>query len=180
MQWHSIVGSTVPHSLAGAQWVGPRPYLGELEQPDLGVLSSILARHTSRAEDCLLGYSTIYPDVEALGEGVPLLRLPHRDFLVLEGPLSVLATDEVREGSLGELISVQGPNLIWPADRAWCVASAVDFDSTRVGGSAALRDELMAESRLETWVVEPGDLLDNEADLINDEMNREGGQFPSA
>ncbi|WP_103382316.1 hypothetical protein [Pseudonocardia dioxanivorans] len=66
----------------------------------------------------------------------PRLRLPHRDYIVFSGPLR----DAVRIGhtySWGEF-ATQSPTLFWAADRSWCVASEIDFDSTLVGGSAEL------------------------------------------
>lgn len=51
------------------------------------------------------------------------------------------------------------PNLIWPADRSWLVASEVDFDSTLVGGNAELIDTIVESPKLEAWQVEPTDSL---------------------
>jgi len=190
MQWHSIVGSMVPHSLAGAEWVGPRPYLGELEQPALGVLSTILAHHTKHADNCFFGFSTLYPEVEEAGLGYSLLSFPYREFVVLEGQLSHLESDSTTaDGQADEVAAGNGssadgdilvdvfwgraPNLMWPIDREWYVASEMDFDSTLIGGSSRLIEELMAESRLETWVMDPGDSLADDADRINQVKGQE-------
>jgi hypothetical protein len=50
-------------------------------------------------------------------------------------------------------------NLFWPADRSWCVATEVDFDSTLVGGDTALIAAILAAPELEVWEVEPSDDL---------------------
>ncbi len=68
-------------------------------------------------------------------------------------------------GVLG--FSPQSPNLFWPADHAWCVASEIDFDSTVVGGSEMLIEALLDADGLETWRVEPDDSLACDADTIN-------------
>jgi hypothetical protein len=47
------------------------------------------------------------------------------------------------------------------------VQSEVDLDSTVVGGSRALVDELLASPDLEAWEVERGDSLEAWADEIN-------------
>ena len=60
------------------------------------------------------------------------VRLPHRDYLLFAG--------SVEQGDGW----TQGPNLWWPDDRAWCVASEIDLDYTLVGGSDGLCDELIA------------------------------------
>ncbi len=44
---------------------------------------------------------------------------------------------------------INSPNLIWPADHAWFVTTNVDSEWTGVGGSAALTDDLLGDSRLE-------------------------------
>ena len=44
---------------------------------------------------------------------------------------------------------INSPNVLWPADHAWCVATDIDTTWTGVGGSAALADDLLADSRLE-------------------------------
>jgi hypothetical protein len=43
----------------------------------------------------------------------------------------------------------QTPTLWWPNDRAWCVASEVDFHSTYVAGSRPLVDRLLRDERIE-------------------------------
>lgn len=187
MQWHAIVGSPDPPQMTGSEWSGENPNIGELESEALEALCAILARHTNEAADCFFGLSTIHGGVEdALGTK-PLLRFPHREFVILTGPLS--AVDEVGFISSGSSFSFtalawtgggappepepserlwqQAPNLIWPADRAWYVASEYDFDSTLAGGSKDLIEEIMAEPQLETWVVSSEDSLSEDADKVN-------------
>jgi hypothetical protein len=61
----------------------------------------------------------------------------------------------------------EAPNLMWPADRRWFVASEVDFDSTLIGGSAALAGELSDAQGLECLAVAPSASLAADADEIN-------------
>jgi hypothetical protein len=126
-----------------------------------------------------------------------LLRLPWgRDHIVLAGPLSAVdqlandgaanpgpsrarsmsvaraptSSEEALESAF-ESMEVwerrDAPNLIWPADHSWFVASEVDFDSTLVGGSAELIKAIVESSELEAWQVEPTDSLADDADKIN-------------
>lgn len=126
-----------------------------------------------------------------------LLRLPWgRDHIVLAGPLSAVdqlandgaanpgpsrarfkfvarapsSRDEASE-SPSDLVEAwerrDAPNLIWPADRTWFVASEVDFDSTLVGGSAELIEAIVGSPDLEAWKVKPTDSLAADADKIN-------------
>jgi hypothetical protein len=79
----------------------------------------------------------------------PRLRVQGRGHLLFAGPV----TDAGRWGavSFGHGIprDINSPNLLWPADHAWCVATDIDSTWTGVGGSAALADDLLGDSRLE-------------------------------
>jgi len=61
----------------------------------------------------------------------------------------------------------QSPNLLWPVDRSWCVATEIDFDSTLVGGSAELIAAVLANPDLEAFPVRPDDSLQADADTVN-------------
>lgn len=61
----------------------------------------------------------------------------------------------------------QAPNLIWPLDRAWCVVSEMDYDSTLIGGSEALIGELLETEGLECLSVTPSDSISSDADWVN-------------
>lgn len=71
-----------------------------------------------------------------------------RDYVLLEGPLDGALTRE----SLG-LDPAHGgaptPHLLWPADRAWFIASDVDPDWFGISGPQAVIDELMAVDGLD-------------------------------
>jgi hypothetical protein len=51
------------------------------------------------------------------------------------------------------------PNLWWPDDRAWCIATETDLAWTYVGGSAALISEVLANPRLEAQPASPHETL---------------------
>ena len=95
----------------------------------------------------------------------PRVRLPGRDYLLFEGPLDAA-------GELGEWTHWEGrswfdpqtPNLWWPDDRSWCVATEIDLDSTYVGGSVALVEEILGDPRFEALKVRA---TDRREDTIN-------------
>ena len=100
------------------------------------------------------------------------VELPGRTYLLFEGSLTALArslSERLDAGAfpLSEFLADQSPNLFWPADRAWCVASEIDFDSTLVAGSSELIDAVLRAPTLEAWPVESGDWLTEDADQIN-------------
>lgn len=87
---------------------------------------------------------------------------PGRDYLLFSGPL--LAAAEIVDPAG---IWAQSPNLFWPADRSWCVATEIDFDSTIVAGSSVLVAAVLAEPTLEAWPVDPGESLTHDGDTLN-------------
>lgn len=61
----------------------------------------------------------------------------------------------------------QSPSAWWPSDHAWAVSNDCDLDSTLVGGTRALVDELLADDRIEVlpWPVDGS--LWADADTVN-------------
>jgi hypothetical protein len=95
----------------------------------------------------------------------PRVRLPQRSYFLLQGPL-----DAAME--LGWMLDVshfspQSPNLFWPNDHSWCVATEIDLDSSYVGGSKELVQRLVADEELEALVAAPEDPVDSRSDEIN-------------
>lgn len=68
--------------------------------------------------------------------GTPRLRLPGRDYLLYRGSFAQVPG------------WMQGPNLWWPADRAWCVASEIDLAWTFIGGATDLIEPVLAHQDL--------------------------------
>ncbi|MCV7089803.1 Clp protease N-terminal domain-containing protein [Mycobacterium interjectum] len=80
------------------------------------------------------------------------------------------------EGSLDEAVRIgrwaderrfyhQSPSFIWPADHAWLVSIAPQSDSTIIGGSPHLIDQLCASSTIEALRVPPDTLDEGNASL---------------
>ncbi|MGH9023894.1 MAG: hypothetical protein ACRDV9_12475 [Acidimicrobiia bacterium] len=93
------------------------------------------------------------------------IHLPGRDYLLFEGPLT--AASEMGHWPTPTWFLPQSPNLFWPHDRAWCVASEIDFDSTLVGGNEALIEEILHEPSLEAWRIRASDSLAWDGDILN-------------
>ena len=186
MQWHKLVGSNDPPAMTGSEWSGGNPPIGKLDEPSLAALCRVLQAHTLDPERCFFGLSTIYGGVDDAYPDAVQLRWPNRDFVVFSGPLSAVDQvgyeSEVSFMAIGQAIRhgeppppppdpvrwfPQAPNLIWPADHSWYVASEYDLDSTLVGGSRELIDAILAAPDLETWEVERSDSLQADADKMN-------------
>jgi hypothetical protein len=59
------------------------------------------------------------------------------------------------------------PNLWWPDDRAWVVATEVDFAWTYVGGTRDLAEAVLGEPRLEVLPATLADKVGYDTDLLN-------------
>jgi hypothetical protein len=161
------------------------PPEGSLPAELLRVLCAMLAEHTSTASACYFclweGYGWVhgFPAVTrltrqreaGLPDAVPppippafspevlhgpRVRLPNRDYLLFTGPLD--AALELGE-HFGDTFFPQSPNLFWPQDHAWCVASEIDLSYTLVAGSERLAEALMADPSLNALRVDPGSSL---------------------
>jgi hypothetical protein len=82
----------------------------------------------------------------------PRVQLPKRSYLLYQGPAEAALTLPALEGTFG-----QCPNLWWPADRAWCVASEIDLPWTYIGGPRGLIDAVLADDRIEALPAAPDD-----------------------
>ncbi|SUA73293.1 Uncharacterised protein [Nocardia otitidiscaviarum] len=113
---------------------------------------------------------SVAPEVRQAVESGPFLRWPGRDFLLFDTDLSELADPGwVYATGLGWTTDFPGvmPQLLWPADHAWVVASEIDFDSTIVAGSWALIDAVLADSRFEAYEIDEESDLSWGGDTIN-------------
>jgi hypothetical protein len=193
MQWHALVGSPDSDKFKGSLWDGEAPNRGNLALPQFKELCDLLGWYTTDASRCFVGLWIGWAWIEGAGSAIirmrrgadrvedspelvasafsveelnrARLRLPDRDYVLLAGPL--LGATRIRDTGCPELSKSQSPNLFWPTDRAWFVASEIDFDSTLVGGSVELAQSILAVPGLDAWPVDPDDSLAFDADKIN-------------
>jgi hypothetical protein len=184
MQWHALVGSPDSLNFKGSLWSGAAPERGGLAPAPFAALCDILAAHTHTPTECFFGIWNGFGWVHggnvrmsATGtEPVPAafteeerdqarLALPGREYVLLTGPLSAASQVGDPNGLRG--FEPHSPNLMWPADRTWFVASEIDFDSTLVGGTTDLVGAILDSPGLDAWPVEPDSSLACDADKIN-------------
>jgi hypothetical protein len=170
MQWHALVGSADPLNVTGSLWPGEDPARGNLVPQALAPLCDALADHTATPERCLFclweGWGWFHTSsMGPAAAGAPRLQLPGREYLLLAGPLH--AALQIGHSYAPNAFAPQSPNLFWPTDRAWCVASEIDFDSTLVGGTTELVDAILRAAEFDAWAVRPEDSLASDADRLN-------------
>lgn len=115
-------------------------------------LSGVLAEFTTTPANCFFGLwegfggSELPPEVQLFETNRPVMGL-------FEGPI------QDATHSFGAWPGSQLSNLWWPADRAWFVASEIDYDSTIVAGSRECIDAVLLAPGVEAFEVSPGDTL---------------------
>lgn len=119
-----------------------RPHRQHRPVPHRGALGPLQRRRPCRRVD-LRAAST--PAIRAELDGLPAfetfsLGSPFRRYVLLRGPVEA-ATQLPDPGEPG---SFRRPDLWWPDDRRWFVATDTDFWSLYVGGDEAMIDELAA------------------------------------
>jgi hypothetical protein len=88
-------------------------------------------------------------DARLPGSVVGSVPTAHRTYVLLEGSLRELASFDAG------LIGARSPNLLWPADGSWFLASEVDLDSSILGGRRELCEAVLASSEIEAWSIGP-------------------------
>ncbi|MBD8540653.1 hypothetical protein IFT88_16740, partial [Frigoribacterium sp. CFBP 8751] len=79
-------------------------------------------------------------------------------------------TAELAEPGWGRHIGFridEPPQLLWPEDHAWVLATEIDWDSTIVAGSRTLIDSILTDDRFEAYPVDENSDLSWNGDTIN-------------
>ena len=143
---------------------GRVPRHGSIPDRECRTLLDVLRGFTSTPNEC---YFCLWAGVGYLAQGLykesSRVRAPKREHLLFRGPI---------EGVMSFLIwrhpfSSDSPNIWWPADRAWCVATDIDLYDTYVGGSAECIEAILGHPELEALPAALDARLDIGADVIN-------------
>ncbi|MBL0171751.1 MAG: hypothetical protein IPP90_13705 [Gemmatimonadaceae bacterium] len=110
-------------------------------------LVSVLTKHTQTPASSILGIWDGYGGVLYPPDEIGMMDLPFlRRLYLYQRPLSAVMRTFQFHGSR----SYRAPNLWWPADRSWCVATEIDYAWTYVGGTDACIAEIAADRMFES------------------------------
>jgi hypothetical protein len=165
VQWHEIALPRVARA-DRPPWWGQGPREGEPYLEDLLTLVDVLTPFTEAPDRCFfcvwngffqsnaVRFGSDTPSVQLPRPDPPprLVELPNRSYGLFEGTLASVTSIDIAHRRVG-----QPPNLWWPGDRSWIVASEIDLPWTYVGGSKGLIDRVLADPRMESLAVEPDD-----------------------
>ncbi|GAA2025978.1 hypothetical protein WDZ16_01355 [Pseudokineococcus marinus] len=192
MQWQVISGTRHTRRTTTRDWQDGEPEAGTLEPTALAATLDVLSGWTAPGAECVMALWDGYGWVDGRGAALygpagtvelapayprdvldgPRLHLPGREYLLFTGPLASAGhlgrrVPALVTGDEGTWLWRQSPNLLWPSDHSWCLATEVDLDSTVVGGPAALVDALLASPALEAHAVPPDGDLSFAGDHVN-------------
>ena len=122
-----------------------------------------MCAETGRAPHALMQWHDVSRPVDA---PEPTLVLPTREYVLYRGRLATLRDPGWGQTHGWSWAGGRMPNLAWPDDRSWFVASEIDYDSTVVGGSRLLVERVLS-SGLEAAEVTAESDLSSEGDWIN-------------
>jgi hypothetical protein len=151
MEWHRI---TTPASSGDRAWDSSRgrPLEGAPSDDELRALVAVLRGFTRTPERCWFCSWTGFGGTTERGARVVSAD---REYFLSSGPIDEAMSFE------------HPPNLWWPADRTWCVATEIDLLATYVGGSRSCIQAVFDAHALETFPVSAEDRVDADADTIN-------------
>ncbi len=180
MQFGALVGRLALEQRSHPGLWDGSPRTGSMPLDLARALVGVLAGHTSTPERCWFaawegwgdpvsfhvvggsGDPTPPPGTVIRRPKRPTFNVPGRGYYLAEGPLTA-ALDTV----YGVTWAYQSASIWWPDDRAWCVATEVDFDWTYVGGSAACIAAVVGHPKLEALPAQLSDGVTWVSDRIN-------------
>ena len=155
------------------------PALGSLDRVSFPALAEVLARHTTTPDPWWLALWVGCGDLPPGWDGAATFHTPGRQHWLFRASAATLQAHAVAfeaagwaddDTSLRHRLAygnLRSPQLWWPEDRAWAVASEIDHDSTIVAGTHALVADLLVTPGLECLRISPRDSLMAGADRVN-------------
>jgi hypothetical protein len=187
MQYRWISRPAGAGQLPPADGIVLGPSEGSLPLAERRVLVEFLRSATTTPDRCWFCVWEGWGGLDA-GEVATRVELPQRSYLFYGGPVetaleclpstgkSISRAINPRitdEGASTEALALDNsPNLWWPDDRAWFVATEIDHPWTYVASSRRVVDQLMAEPRLEMFPVQPTDNPFADGDALNAALDR--------
>ena len=137
------------------------PETGNLPRQLLDSLPHVLARRTSTPGSCYFavweGWGWLPPEVRS----APTFSVPQRTYHLLTGPV-----DAIRELADARQ-PPRSPNLWWPQDHAWCVATEIDLKTTYIGADHSCAQDVICLPEVEAATVSPDLGIDWLSDTLN-------------
>jgi len=161
VEWFSLLHAGTSRGAgdgAGIVW-DEAPEIGDMPEDQVAVLAAVLTGHTGTPDDCWFGFW----DGRGAGQRLGLPRFGPR--VSIPGRENYLVHGTVRDAV--RALDSWGPNLSWPRDRAWFVATDIDLMSTYIGSSVECAGALRAHPVLEAIDTEATNRVTWDSDDFN-------------
>jgi hypothetical protein len=150
MELMDLSSQPTQFSASGEELWNQQTQTGNLPREVAERLAAILPSHTLTPELCWFAVWEGYGDLRIGDNEGAMFSVPHRDLFLFHGTVGdVLTTFSEVEWSY------RSPNLWWPDDRAWCVATEIDFTWSYIGGSSACTEQILGDPELEAIPTNP-------------------------
>ena len=177
MQWPSLIGTYMSSGNPRVKaHPGVEPTTGSLPLPVARVAMQVLRGHTTTPERCWFATWEGWGGLADFVTTAPAFDLPHRTYLLVAGPIEAALESVINPPP--EVVELglpwphyQSANLWWPDDRAWCLATEIDFESTYVAATRTCVDQLLADEHLEVYEVAASDGVTWADDGVNPRPN---------
>ena len=154
VQWERLLDHDEPQ--------GGTSDVGHLDPQVLAALAPLLGDATTTPDDALAAYWVGGSGQDLIGRSATIDRY---DYV-----LARTGTTELAEAGWGVDIGFrtdESPQLLWPEDHAWVLATEIDWDSTIVAGSPALIHAIVTDGRFEAFPVDEESDLSWDGDTVN-------------
>lgn len=154
VQWERLLDLDEPR--------GGTSDVGHLDPQVLAALAPVLAARTATPHDALAAFWVGGTGQGLVGRSVTIDRY---EYILVETD-----TAELAEPGWGRRLGFamdEPPQVLWPEDHAWVLATEIDWDSTIVGGSLTLVDSILSDGRFEAYRVDEDSDLSWNGDTIN-------------
>jgi hypothetical protein len=146
MELEALTGSDDLHNQSQPGVFDSAPEVGRLPIELAAPLAGALARHTRTPDRCWFavwaGWGLMRHEVL---QG-PVFDAPGREYHLVTGPINAIAE---------LIVEYEPPAIWWPDDRAFCVATEIDLNTTYIGCDKACRDHILGRADIEAFAVEP-------------------------
>jgi hypothetical protein len=189
VQFHALV-PPLPLDAIGTEPFNFPPRIGVLPESHVRTLAELLSGHTTTKDKC---WFCLWDGYGYFNEGAIAVFRAYRDSLA--GRFARWRHEHVRasfrrarrrvipgrrvtpnpqrsyllfRGSVNQAPGWEdGPNIWWPDDRRWCVASEIDLPYTYIGGSKELIEEIVEHPALEALRCDIRDGVTYNSDKVN-------------
>lgn len=160
VQLGSITGSERYEDEGQAGVFDCPPETGSLPRDLLDSLVGVLACHTDTPSACYFAIWEGFGGLPADVGSAPTFSVPGRTYHLLTGPVEAVP-------ELPWPFNAQSPNLWWPQDHAWCVATEIDLKSTYIGADRRCAQQLVSLPAVEAARVSSDSGIDWLSDTLN-------------